>query len=118
LEWVLEKHPFRHSWFTSEESKHPGKEDEAPSIASNSNDHDLKKENEFLKDHVMRLSKELRIQQNQQHSEAGSPKIESKFDILELPQWMLDSSVMSPIFTSYDSRVRELASFVEQQGAK
>jgi hypothetical protein len=86
LEWVLEKHPFRHSWFTSEESKHPGKEDEAPSIASNSNDHDLKKETEFLKDHVMRLSKELRIQQNQQHSEAGSPKIESKFDILELPQ--------------------------------
>ena len=96
-------------------SKHPGKEDEAPSIASNSNDHDLKKENEFLKDYVMRLSKELLIQQN---SEAGSPKIESKFDSLELPQWMLDSSVMSPIFTSYDSRVQELASFVEQQGAK
>jgi len=95
--------------------KYPGKEDEAPSITSNSNDNNLKRENEFLKDNVMRLSKELLIQQN---SEVGSsPKIESKFDTLELPEWMLDSSVMSPIFTSYDSRIQELASFVEQQGA-
>ena len=83
------------------------------------NEHNLKQENELLKEYVVRLSKELR--KLQQNSEVGpipfpATQIKNKVDRIEVPQWMLDSSIMSPIFIAYDTRIQELALFVEEQG--
>jgi hypothetical protein len=83
------------------------------------NEHNLKQENELLKEYVVRLSKELR--KLQQNSEVGpipfpTTQIKSKVDRIEVPQWMLDSPIMSPIFIAYDARIQELALFVEEQG--
>ena len=97
------------------------KGNDSPILTNIPNDHNFKQEHELLKEYVVRLSKELR--KLQQNSEVGpissSPaKIGSKFDRIELPKWMLDSSIMAPIFNAYDTRIQGLASFVEEQGTQ
>ena len=77
-------------------------------------------ENQFLKDNVIRLTKELLTLQN----ESNGTKIFSRFNekdienlnLIEIPPWMLDGAIISPLFLSYDNRIKELSSFIEQQG--
>jgi hypothetical protein len=87
----------------------------------------LKKENEFLRDYVMRLTKEmLHLQEHDCHFESdenhrsgrvGGKRAQEHAEIaMELPLWMLDSNVIPPIFTAYDMRIAELSTYIEQQG--
>jgi len=87
----------------------------------------VKKENEFLKDYVTRLTKEmLHLQRNCNFESDGSNKtadetIEGKeilrhASVVDLPLWMLDSNVIPPIFAAYDTRIEELSTYIEQQG--
>jgi hypothetical protein len=76
-----------------------------------------KDENQFLKDSIVRLTKELLVLQN----EHGSNKENTTNDVkieggIEVPPWMMDSSIMSPLFTAYDMRIKQLSSFIEHQG--
>lgn len=94
---------------------------------------DLKKENDFLRDYVMRLTKEmLHLQEHDcrfesdenHHSKAmldgrnGGKQAQGHAEIaVDLPLWMLDSNVIPPIFVAYDMRIAELSTYIEQQGS-
>lgn len=84
------------------------------------NDNDitsLQQENSFLRDYCVRLSKEL-LQTQAQSPNKQSTTIDrdSTSSEIELPDWMFDSSVMSPLFSSYDNRIRDLSNLIQEQG--
>ena len=72
----------------------------------------VRKENSFLKDQVSRLVSELRdyqVQYPYANVGRGAPVM------LDLPPWMGNGDVMSPLFKAYDSRISELSSVTEKQ---
>eukprot|EP00520_Triparma_pacifica_P009025 CAMPEP_0118658978 /NCGR_PEP_ID=MMETSP0785-20121206/14858_1 /TAXON_ID=91992 /ORGANISM="Bolidomonas pacifica, Strain CCMP 1866" /LENGTH=736 /DNA_ID=CAMNT_0006552035 /DNA_START=30 /DNA_END=2237 /DNA_ORIENTATION=- len=72
-----------------------------------------RKENAFLRDQTNRLTSELRsfqVQYPYGNSSGGLPP-----PPIDLPPWMANENVMSPLFAAYDSRVNDLASLTEQQ---
>lgn len=78
----------------------------------------LQQENSFLKDYCVRLSKELLQHKEQcrnkepiENHDGDSTSCE-----IELPDWMFDSLVMSPLFSTYDDRIRDLSNLIEEQG--
>ena len=101
---------------------------------------------QFLKDSVIRLTKELLSHQNKinhnHHSDDGNDNITkdgintgndngnhnhhgkhndaqpeaAAIEGIELPPWMLEASIMSPLFLAYDARIEDLSVFIEQQG--
>lgn len=76
------------------------------------NDITLRKENDFLKNQVERLNKEL----------AGFQKNDGKNlscdnNDIELPEWITDSQLVAPLFRAYDNRIKELSTCIEQQGS-
>lgn len=77
----------------------------------------LQQENTFLKDYCVRLSKELLQHQdqcrNKKSTTVGRDSISTE---IELPGWMFESSVMSPLFSSYDDRIRDLSNLIQEQG--
>jgi hypothetical protein len=90
---------------------------------------DLKKENEFLKDYVTRLTKEmLHLERNANFDSDGDNKtmdetigggkrvLRHASAPVDLPLLMLDSNVIPPIFAAYDRRIEELSTYIEQQG--
>ena len=72
----------------------------------------LERDNAFLTEHVIRLSKELSRYQNSNTSEESVRALLDEG--LELPP---DVSTVSPIFASYDMRIEELGNLIEQQGS-
>jgi hypothetical protein len=104
-----------------------------PTVVKNNNRNEtelegVKKENEFLKDYVMRLTKEMLHLQKNGHLDldgnhnkttdqtTGGKRVRGHISSMELPLWMLDSNVIPPIFDAYDMRIEELSTYIEQQG--
>lgn len=80
------------------------------------------KESRFLKDSVIRLTKELMTLQNEKPQYDNIP-ISNKLSKEEiqnivLPSWIMDSTIVSPLFVAYDDRIQELSSFIEHQGKR
>ncbi|GFH44003.1 predicted protein [Chaetoceros tenuissimus] len=77
----------------------------------------LQQEKSFLRDYCVRLSKELLQHQEQcPNKESTTIVRDSSLSEIELPEWMFDSSVMSPLFSSYDNRIRDLSNLIQEQG--
>ena len=77
----------------------------------------LQQENTFLKDYCVRLSKELLQHQEQcRNKKSTTGGRDSTSSEIELPGWMFESSVMSPLFSSYDDRIRDLSNLIQEQG--
>eukprot|EP00554_Chaetoceros_debilis_P011738 CAMPEP_0194127854 /NCGR_PEP_ID=MMETSP0150-20130528/60739_1 /TAXON_ID=122233 /ORGANISM="Chaetoceros debilis, Strain MM31A-1" /LENGTH=704 /DNA_ID=CAMNT_0038821803 /DNA_START=2574 /DNA_END=4688 /DNA_ORIENTATION=- len=75
-----------------------------------------KVEHDFLKDCVIRLTKELLSCQHLQQSHQ-SPDLHQNDHAIDLPGWMLESKVLSPLFTAYDTKIQELSGMIEHQGS-
>ncbi len=76
-------------------------------------------ENKFLKETVIRLTKELlACQKGQCPNENGisNQNTSNGENEIEIPNWILKSSVVSPLFSAYDARIKELSSYIEHQG--
>jgi len=84
-----------------------------PDRNKDDNSQQYKRENAFLQDCVIRLTKELLELQKQSPPGENRKMIHST---IEIPPCMLDSAVMSPLFIAYDLRIEELSSFIEHQG--
>ena len=79
---------------------------------NNDNRHNkLKNEIIFLKAYVTRLTNELNFYQKH----TNLTKDEINCATVELPDWMISSNVMSPIFLAYDSRISQLKSITKDQ---
>lgn len=72
----------------------------------------VKKENALLKDQLNRAMKELKAYQVKYPS-AYAPTMDGTDD--ELPPWMANPEIMTPLFVNYDTRIRELEEIVSQQ---
>lgn len=84
--------------------------------------HDLSVENNFLKEYIARLHQELSFTQesletnSQNNKSTTNSTTSTKQHGIPLPNWMLSSSIMSPLFTAYDTRIHKLLELLEQQG--
>jgi chromosome segregation ATPase len=85
------------------------KNDRLPNDEENDRD-TLIRENAFLKEYVIRLSKELQRTQNNK----SRPKAA---DSITLPSNVLDAGMCVPLFSEYDARIEELCTFLDQQGS-
>lgn len=72
----------------------------------------LRRENDFLKDYVIRLSKEL-----QRKSQNHSSNYKHLDPAISLSSDVVDGQVCIPLFHAYDSRIEELCIFLDQQGS-
>lgn len=75
-----------------------------------------KSEQDFLKDCVIRLTKELLSYQQLQQNEQSSD-LHQNDHAIDLPKWMLESTVLSPLFIAYDAKIQELSGMIEHQGS-
>lgn len=89
---------------TSEKNKEPSKDD------GENDPNPLIRENKFLKDYVIRLSKELKRAQNSENRTNRS-------DSVTLSSNVFDDNMCIPLFAEYDARIEELCTFLEQQGS-
>lgn len=89
---------------TSEKNKDASKDD------GENDTNTLIRENKFLKDYVIRLSKELKRAQNNENRTNRS-------DPVTLPSNVFDENMCIPLFSEYDARIEELCTFLEQQGS-
>ena len=65
----------------------------------------------FFKEYLTRLTYELLLSQGNHEKDLSSyePNV-------ELPSWLLSEEIMAPLFHSYDKRIEELHSVIQQQG--
>ncbi|CAM9297957.1 unnamed protein product, partial [Chrysoparadoxa australica] len=75
----------------------------------------LRAQNKFLEEQVQRVSKELKIYQLRD-PRAASRVVQSDIDAQDdLPPWVTDAGVMSPLVAAYDARIQDLEATVKGQ---
>ena len=81
--------------------------------ASNNSEDEVS--NNFWKDYVARLNHELKLYNDKYGSLQKQHNEKSSCHGIQLPNWMLSSRVMSPLFTAYDIRIEEIENLLEEQ---
>jgi hypothetical protein len=81
---------------------------------TNNQNEKFKNEIAFLKDQMRRLSNELILCQKTTGMGISSSDMATH---IVLPTWMEDEQIMSPLLLAYDSRIHDLGTYMEQQGA-
>ena len=85
-----------------------------PDTAEFRNNEQVKNKLDFLEDQTRRLSNELLMYQKATGMGISFNDMEKHVD---LPIWMENEQVMSPLLLAYDSRIQDLGTYMEQQGA-
>lgn len=73
----------------------------------------LKEENDFLQESLKRCMAELHLHQKQSECTEYPPK-----QGIDLPNWIMTSKGVSPLFIAYDQRINETTKLLNDQGKK